>query len=54
MHVLDLSEAVLQKKTIVQVKVKWEHYALDEATWEREDVIRQYYPFLFQYFNKTE
>ena len=48
-----MSEAVLQKKTIAQVKVKWEHYALDEATWEKEDVIRQDYPFLFQDFNKT-
>ena len=53
-HILDMREVVHHKKTIVQVKVQWEHYAPYEATWEREDVMRQDYPFLFQDFDKIE
>ena len=44
MCVLDKREVVLQKQTIVQVKDKWKHYALEDATWEREDVMKQAYP----------
>ena len=54
MHILDKREVVLQKKTIVQVKVQWEDYAPYEATWEREDVKRHTYPFLFQDCDKNE
>ena len=52
--ILDMREVVPQKRTIMQVKVQWEHYAPDEATQESEDVMKQAYPFLFQEFDKTE
>ena len=46
-------EVVLHKQTIVQVKVQWEHYAPEEATWERENVLKQVYVFLFQNLNEN-
>ena len=30
------------------VKVLWKHRGMEEATWEREDTMRTYYPFLFE------
>ena len=35
-------------KTMRLVKVLWKHRAMDEATCEREDVVRANYPFLFE------
>ena len=52
--ILDMREVVLLKKTIMQVKVQLDHYAPKEATREREDVMRQVYPGLFQNFNQNE
>ena len=39
---------MLWKWEITQVKVQWEHYTPEEATWEEEEDMRQGYPFLFQ------
>ena len=52
--ILDNKEVVLQNKTIKQLKFQWKNYAPKEATWEREDVMKQAYPFLFQDFDRTE
>ena len=30
------------------VKVLWQHQGVDEATWEREDMMRATYHFLFE------
>ena len=51
---LDRREIQLQKQIIVQVKVQWKHYSEDEATWEREEIMRQNFPILFQDFNNIE
>ena len=53
-RILDMREVVLWKQTLVQVKVQWDPYASKEAIWEREDVMKQVYPFMFQDLNETE
>ena len=42
---------MLQNQAIRQVKVQWEHYGPEEATWELKDAIQLAHPFLF---NSTE
>ena len=54
MYILERREVVLRRKTIMQVKVQWKHYTPEEATWERENVMKEGYPFLFQDYNKIE
>ena len=54
MCILDKREIHLRKKTIVQVKVQWKHYITKEATWEREEIMRQKFPVLFPYISNTE
>ena len=38
---------VLRNKTIPLVKVLWKHHGSEEATWEREEDMRNQYPHLF-------
>ena len=38
---------VLRNKTIPLVKVLWKHQVSEEATWEREEDMRNQYPRLF-------
>ena len=38
----------------MQVKLQWKHYLLGEATWEREEIMSQNIPSLFQDFNNTD
>jgi hypothetical protein len=45
--ILDRRETMLQNRAIMQVKVQWQHFGEDEATWELEDAMRMAYPFLF-------
>ena len=37
----------LRNREILQVKVQWSHYNLEDATWESEDVMREACPHLF-------
>ena len=37
----------LRKHTVVQLKVRWKHFEVDEATWENEATMRKAYPTLF-------
>lgn len=46
-RVLDKKEQVLRTKSIPLVKVLWQYHGIEEATWEREDEIRERYPDLF-------
>ena len=39
---------------IVQVKVKWKHCSEEEATWEREEIMRHNFSALFSNFNNTD
>jgi hypothetical protein len=45
--ILDRREVRLRKRVITQVKVLWQHYGPEEATWEDEELFRKAYPNLF-------
>eukprot|EP00253_Pinus_taeda_P020845 PITA_20845 len=45
--ILDRREVWLRKWVITQVKVLWQHYGPEEATWEDEELFRKAYPNLF-------
>ena len=45
---LDSQDQVLRRKTVWLVRVLWQHYGVEESTWEREDTMRATYPFLFR------
>ena len=47
-RILDIWNHVLRCKTVKLVKVLWQHRGVEEATWEREDMMRAAYPFLFE------
>ena len=46
--ILDSRDQVLRHKTVRLVRVLWQHYGVEESTWEREDTMRATYPFLFR------
>ena len=41
--ILDRRRVVLQKRVITQVKVQWQHFGPDEATWEDEELMKRAY-----------
>ena len=45
---MDSLDQVFQRKTMRLVKVLWQHRGVEEATWERKDMMRAYYTFLFK------
>jgi transposase InsO family protein len=47
-RILDQAERRTRQKTIKFLKVQWSHHSGDEATWEREDRLREEYPAFFQ------
>ena len=47
-HILDSMDQVLRRKTVRLVKVLWQHRGVEEAIWEREDIMRVTYLFLFE------
>ena len=46
--ILDIRDQVLRRKTVRLVRMVWRHYGVEESTWEREDMMRATYPFLFR------
>ena len=48
MRIMDSRDQALRRKTVRLVKVLWQHRGVEEATWEREDMMRATYPFLFR------
>ena len=46
--ILDSRAQVLRCKTVRLVRVLWLHYGVEESTWEREDMMRDTYLFLFR------
>ena len=47
-RIMDSRDQVLRRKTVRLVKVLLQHRGVEEATWEREDMMRATYPFLVQ------
>ena len=47
-RIMDIRDQVLRDKTMRLIRVLWQHRGVEEATWEREDTIRDNYPFLFE------
>ena len=45
--ILDSHDQVLRRKTVRLVRVLWQHYGVEESTWEREDTMQTTYLFLF-------
>jgi hypothetical protein len=45
--ILETSKRVTRTKTIKFCKVQWNHHIEEEATWEREDELREDHPHLF-------
>ena len=50
LHIVYRREVQLRKCTIVQLKVQWNHFEADEATWENESTMRNAYLTLFHDF----
>eukprot|EP00253_Pinus_taeda_P017455 PITA_17455 len=48
LSILDRREVTLRKWDITQVKVQWQHFEPNEATWEDEELMKQAYPELFR------
>ena len=46
-EILEQKHQVLRSRTIPLVKVLWRNHTREEATWEREDLMRAQYPHLF-------
>ena len=46
-HILDQAECRTRQKATKFLKVQWSNHTEDEATWEREDSLREEYPDLF-------
>ena len=46
--ILDNRDQVLRRKIVRLVRVLWQHYEVEESTWEGEDTMRATYPFLFR------
>ena len=46
-QILDRKEKALRNKVIPLVKVLWRNHKIKEATWEREDEMKEKYPNLF-------
>ena len=49
MCILDRKVTMLWNRAIGRVKVQWEHYRPEEATWELEYSMRLAHPFLFNF-----
>jgi hypothetical protein len=48
--ILDTLTRVTRNKVIKMCKVQWSHHGEDEATWEREEELRIYFPLSFPSF----
>jgi hypothetical protein len=51
--IFDTSERATRSKVIRMCKVQWSHHLEDEATWEREDELKEEFPQLFSNLPKS-
>jgi hypothetical protein len=51
--ILDTSERVTISKIIRMCKVQWSHHTEEEATWEREDELKEDFPQLSSKFSES-
>ncbi|KAF5465268.1 hypothetical protein F2P56_015290 [Juglans regia] len=49
-QILNQKEQKLRSKTIPLVKVSWGGLVAQDFTWEREEDMREHYPYLFGYY----
>eukprot|EP00253_Pinus_taeda_P023815 PITA_23815 len=47
LNILDPREVMLWKRAITQIKMQWQHFGPNEATWEDEELMKKAYPGLF-------
>eukprot|EP00253_Pinus_taeda_P017573 PITA_17573 len=47
LNILDWREVMLRKQAITQIKVQWQHFGPEEATWEDAELMKKAYPELF-------
>jgi hypothetical protein len=45
--ILEISERVMRNKKIKMCKVQWSHHTKEEATWEREEELKEEFPSFF-------
>jgi hypothetical protein len=45
--ILEMSERVMRNKRIKMCKVQWSHHTEEEATWEREEELKEKFPSFF-------
>jgi hypothetical protein len=50
--ILETSERVMRNKKIKMGKVQWSHHTEEEATWEREEELKEKFPSFF--FDQSE
>ena len=48
MRIMDSRDQVFRRKTMRLVRVLWQHRGVEEAMWEREDMMWTTYTFLFR------
>ena len=46
--IVDSRDQVLQRNTVMLVRVLWQHRVVEDSMWEREDTMRATYPLLFR------
>jgi hypothetical protein len=51
--ILEIAERNTRTKTIKFSKVQWSHHTEEEATWEREENLREDHPHLFASLSKA-
>jgi hypothetical protein len=46
-NILEMSDRVTQNRKIKMCKVQWSHHTEEEATWEREEELKEEFPCFF-------
>ena len=54
LRILEESERRTMNKVIKFYRVQWDRHSEDEATWEREDTLREKYPYLLEEQPKSQ